>query len=152
SAEQKALANDAEEFRDIVKREIWTAVDMVFGADESHQPTFRVENFMEIPANGWDAWVAMETELAKPVHAKNIESGSRAGWVLTSLVMPRGQGLPYQASTLDFYDSWEQMNSDEGAAWATVHPKLTEAEIVKRIESTRTIMRSEVRMLVEYIE
>ena len=44
------------------------------------------------------------------------------------------------------------MNSDEGAAWATVHPKLTEAEIVKRIESTRTIMRSEVRMLVEYIE
>ncbi len=152
TTEQKEFANRAEEFRDIVKREIWMAADMAFRTESDDQPKFRVENFMQIPSNGWDTWMEMETELAKPVHIKNMETGNRAGWALTVMVLPRGQGLPYQASTVDFYDSWEQMNSDEGASWAVVHPGLSEEEIGKRIEPTRTIVRSEVRMLVEHIK
>lgn len=152
SSEQEEIADRAEEFRDIVKREIWTAADMAFGTEGDDQPKFRVENFMQIPSNGWDAWMEMETELAKPVHVKNIELGNRAGWALTILVMPHGAGLPYQASTVDFYDSWEQMNSNEGAAWETTHPNMSEEQVNSRIEGTRTLVRSEARMLILYTE
>jgi hypothetical protein len=151
SADQKALAMDADKYRDLVKREIWTGGEMLF-APGNTQPKFRVENFMKIPAGGWDAWVEMESKFVKPVHEKNIAMGNMAGWIMGYMVFPRGDDYPYQASTVDFYTSWEQMNKDGGKAWKETYPNMSDAEIEKRFNNARSISKSEMRMLVDFVE
>ncbi len=151
TAEQKDIANKAGDYRDLVKREIWTAGDMVF-APGNTRPTFRVENFMRIPPGGMNAWEEMETQFVMPVHKKSIELGTRAGWLMGFMVLPRGDDYPYQASTVDYYNTWEDMDKDEGKAWEAVHPGMDWGKVIQRFNSTRTIAKTEVRRLVDYVE
>ncbi len=149
--DQRTIANRAEELRDLVKREIWSGGDRVF-ATGGDRPKFAVENFMRIADANWDAWEKMEMEFVKPVHQKSIELGTRAGWMMAYMVLPRGADYPYRASTIDFFNSWEQMGLDEGKSWETVYPGMTYEEIGARFENTRTIAKTEVRRLVDYVE
>lgn len=151
TAVQKETANNAPLYRDLVKREIWTAGDMVFAPGSKNQK-YRVENFMAIPAGGWEEWTETESKFVKPVHEKNIATGNRAGWLMGFMVLPRGGDHAYQASTVDFYNSWEDMNKNEGQAWKEVYPDMSDDRIWKRIESTRTIIKTEVRRLVDFVE
>lgn len=151
SEEEIEMADQAEMYREIVKAEIWTAYDVVMRTGDT-RPRIEVENFMRIPANGWDAWLDMEMNMVKPVHQKSVEMGTRAGWMITTMVLPRGDELPYQASTLDFYESWADMDQDESAAWEAVHPDLSDRVAEDRINGTRTLVRTEVRMLIDYVE
>ena len=150
TAEQLELANNAYEYRDAVKREIWTGGDMVLAPGAN--PEYRVENFMKIPAGGWNDWVEMESKFVKPVHEKNIAMGNRAGWLMAFMVMPRGNDYAYQASTIDFYNTWEDMNKDEGKAWKEVYPDMSDDRIWKKIGSTRTLVKTEVRRLVDFVK
>lgn len=77
-ASTRDIAENAEMYRDIVKREIWMGGDRAF-APGTTQPKFRVENFMKIPVDGWEKWIELETKFIKPVHEKNIALGNRAG-------------------------------------------------------------------------
>lgn len=151
SEEERVIADQAHLFRDIVKREIWTGQEFTFAPD-AENPMYRVENFMDIPAGGWDTWVEMEKKFAKPFIEKSIDMGNRAGWLIASLVLPRGADLPYQASTIDFYNSWEDMGKSDEEAWNAVYADMDEEQISKRINSTRTIVRSEVRRLVDIVK
>lgn len=151
TAEQIKIADNAEDYRDIVKREIWTGGDRVFAPGDK-QYAYAVENFMRIPAGGWKAWDEMETQFVMPVHKKSVELGTRFGWMIGYLVLPRGADYPYQASTVDFYDSWEQMSQEEDKAWEAVYPDMTWDQIGERFEGTRTIARTEVRRLVDFVE
>lgn len=150
TAEQKDLADRAEEFRDIVKREIWTAADMAFGPAGGMAP-YRVENFMKVPANGWDDWMEMEARFVKPVH-ESIAMGNRAGWIMGFMVFPQGAEQPYDVSTIDFYNTWEDMDKSDQKAWDAVYPDMSKGHIGRRIESTRTLVRKEVRRLVDSVE
>ncbi|MFK7922565.1 MAG: hypothetical protein AB8H47_11450 [Bacteroidia bacterium] len=151
SSAQKEMVDKVEMYRELVKREIWTAQDVLEGEGVA-TAKYRVENFMKIPAGGWEDWIEMETRFAKPVHQKSIDMGIRSGWYLTTMIMPGGEEMAYNASTLDMYNSWEDMNKDEGAAWQAVYPDMSFAHANKRFESTRTLVRSEVRMLFDYIQ
>lgn len=151
TAEQKDVANKAGDYRDIVKREIWTAGDMVFAPGVT-KALYRVENFMKIPAGGWEDWVEMESKFVKPVHVKSISMGTRAGWLMGFMILPRGDGYPYQGSTVDYYNTWEDMAKDEGKAWQAVYPGMSEDRIGKKIEATRSIYKTEVRRLVDSVE
>ena len=151
TAKQKEIADNAELYRDIVKREIWAGGEQVF-VPGGKRPMYAVENFMRIPPGRMDAWEEMETEFVMPVHKKSVELGTRAGWMITYMVLPRGADYPYQASTLDLYDSWEQMGLDEGKAWEAVHPGMDWGKAVQRFNATRTIAKTEVRRLVDFVE
>ena len=151
-ADKREIAEKAELYRDIVKTEVWTAGEMAFQPGSTSRPRYIVDNYMQIPVGGWEAWIELETNFVKPVHEKNIAMGNRAGWLMAFLVLPRGDGLPYQASTIDYYDSWEDMDKDEGQAWEAVYPGMSETYVSDRIESTRRLVRTEVRELVYSVE
>ena len=149
--EMREAADNAADYRDLVKREIWTSQDRVFAPDAKN-PKYRVENFMSLPAGGYDQWLDMETTFAKPFIEKSIEMGNRAGWLIGSVVFPRGAEFPYQVSSLDFYDSWEDMGKSDAKAWTAVYGDMKDEQIGKRINSSRTLVRSEVRVLVDFVK
>lgn len=149
-AEQKALPANLKdivartgEYRDLVKSEIWRLGDNI--NKEGVKANIVVENFFKVPANGWEDYLEMETRFVKPVHQKNIDMGNRAGWALTFMVAPQGADQPYDCSTVDLYEKWEDMNNDEGKAWEAVYPGMSDAHISNRIEPTRTLVRREIR-------
>ena len=84
-ADKREIAEKAEDYRDIVKTEIWSAGDLAGNPGAK----FRVENFMRIPEGGWQKWIEMESKFVKPVHEKNIAAGNRAGWLLAFMDLPR---------------------------------------------------------------
>lgn len=145
-------AMDAYLYRDCVKREIWTAGERVFTPD-GKRPEIMIENFMNIPAGGFNAWHDMELEIAKPIMEKSVKNGTRAGWMTTFKVLPRTWGEDeYQVSTLDIYEDWSQMNIGDGKAIEALHPGKTMSDVFGNFSSVRTILRSEVRRLVDYVE
>jgi len=151
SEKQLVLANNANQYRDIVKKEIWRAADIVFAPGDT-RPQYAVENFMKIPAGGWDDWVEMETQFVKPVHQKNIKMGNRAGWLIGFMILPRGDDYPYQGSTIDFYNTWEDMEKDESKAWKAIYPSMDPSRVKSRIEATRTLVKTEVRKLLYFVD
>jgi hypothetical protein len=62
-------------------------------------------NQMKVPDA--DAWGKLETEIWKPIQEARIKDGQMDAWGTYYLIMPSGSGLPYQASTVDIYPSWE---------------------------------------------
>lgn len=152
-AEQKALPANLKDivantgqYRDIVKSEIWRTTDYI--AKKDFKAKYVVENFFKVPPGGWDDYLEMETRFVKPVHQKNIDLGNRGGWVLGYMVAPQGEDQPYDCSTVDLYDKWEDLDNDEGKAWETVYPGMSDAQIGKRIEATRSLVRREIRQVV----
>ncbi|HMQ49889.1 MAG TPA: hypothetical protein PKA00_20745 [Saprospiraceae bacterium] len=148
SADQRAIAGKAGEYRDLVKSEIWLEVDFLAKADFK-ETNYVVENFFNVPAGGWDNYMEMETRFVKPVHQKNIAKGNRSGWVLTRLMAPSGEELPYNCSTVDLYDKWEDMDNDDGKAWEEVYPGMSDSHIGDRINSARKLVRTEIRQVID---
>lgn len=149
--DKREIADKARDYRDLVKKEIWTAEDMIFEKGAT-RPIYSVENFMSIPKGGWEKWLEMETKFAKPFIKKSMEMGNRAGWLIGNMVLPSGEEFPYQASTVDYYNTWEDMGKSDEKAWKAVHGDMDNEQIGKRIQSTRTIVRTEVRKMVDFVE
>jgi hypothetical protein len=148
--EEQKIADSTEMYRDLVKREIWEA-PVRLEPKEGSMPKYFVENFMNIKEGKWEEWMNMEVDFAMPVHKKNIEKGNLGGWLLTNMLLPRGAELPYQASTVDIYNTWEDMAKDQGAAWKEVYPEMDWGKIDKKVNSSRTIVRSEVREVIYFV-
>lgn len=148
-ADKKAIVEKTDTYRDRVKSEIWREQDGIFKKDFKGAK-YVVENFFKVPANGWDDYLEMETRFVKPVHQKNIDMGNRAGWVLGFVVAPQGSDMPYDCSTVDLFDKWEDIdNEQDGKAWEAIYPGMSNAHIGHRIESTRTLVRTEIREVVQ---
>jgi hypothetical protein len=147
-ADQQKLLNNAAKYRDLVKRELWTVVDGV----GNMRAKYAVENYMSVPYSGWSEYMAMETEFVKPIHEKSIEKGNRAGWMVGYMMMPHGEGMDYQASTIDFYDSMADMTNSDADIWEATYPGMSDEEISKRIDKTRMLFKAETRMLVAFVE
>jgi hypothetical protein len=150
--EQLAVADNTEQYRDLVRSELWVAMDEAFN-QRTKPANFQMVNYMDVPDGRWDEYMAMETKLVKPVHQVVIDNGKRAGWGLYSLVLPYGSEMPYQAATVDFYDKWENIGGGGMMdALKKVHPNMSEAYFSRQINETRTLVRGELRVLVDYVE
>ena len=150
--EMQPVIDKTEEYRDLVNREVWQTGDAIYKEGATGYAKFHVCNFMDVPADGWHAYWDMETKLVKPVHQLSIKAGKRLGWGLYTMVLPYGANQPYQAATVDFYDKWPDINSDTNDEWGKAHPGMDEDYIDRRIQQTRTLVKSEIRRLVDSVQ
>lgn len=152
--EQAEAANNATQYRDLIRTEVWVAEDEVFKAGESGPAKFHMVNYMKVPAGRWAEYANMEAKLVKPLHKLSIDKGQRAGWGLYSMVLPYGEQFPYGALTVDFFDKWEDVGGGGGFAedLQKVHPGMSQAYFNRQITETRSLVRSELRVLVDYVD
>ena len=88
--------------------------------------------------------------VVEPVHQKHIDQGGRAGWALYSLSLPYSDDLPYNASAVDFYYSWDQFGkSNPAKLWQEVHPDKSDSYIMDMIYNSRRLARQDVWKLVD---
>lgn len=150
-ADQLELLSNADDYRTLVKREVWEILDYV-PTPGDQRPKYILDNYMRVPAGGWQAYVEMESKFVKPIHEKSAAAGNRAGWLLAAMVLPQGDDFAYQASAVDFFHTLPDMTNDNSPFWKEVYPNMSDEEIGKRIESARTVAKRELRVIVDYTE
>jgi hypothetical protein len=68
-------------------------------------------NYVKVQPDDMAQWLKLEEETFKPVHQARIEFGAFKGWALTTLAMPSGSELPYNAMTVDWYKDWSSIGA-----------------------------------------
>ena len=148
SKEEQAIANKTEQMRDLTMHQVIRQVDVAFKQDPAtNPPKYLVVNYMSVPDGHWQDYYEMETKLAKPMHMEAMKGeGGRSGWGLYSPVFPYGEEQPYDAYTVDFYNTWKDMNTGGGNFQETmekVHPGMSQVYFTRKINETRDLMKGE---------
>lgn len=149
--EMQPIVDKTEEYRALISREVWQTGASIFKEDATGFAKYQVCNFMDVPDDGWHDYWDMETKLVQPVHQLGINAGRRLGWGLYTLTLPYGANQPYQAATVDFFNAWSDINANSGEDWMKAHPDMDEAYVNRRITQTRTLVRSEIRVLIDSV-
>lgn len=68
-------------------------------------------NYVKVQPTDMGPWLKLEQDTLKPVHEQRIEMGAFKAWALTTLAMPSGSALPYNAMTVDVYKDWSALGA-----------------------------------------
>ena len=109
-------------------------------------------NYMSVPPPMSADYEQLETEIWFPIHSEAIRSGQTAGWSLWSLLFPRGAGLPYQYLTLNAFSEYAYaFELDFSIPFNNIHPDKDYLETLEKTWGTRTIVRTELWDLIDYL-
>jgi hypothetical protein len=153
SKEQLAMMDKSDETEQMVKKEIWQVEDKIARADYVPPSKYHLANFMSVADGKWDDYMEMEKTLVKPIHEEQARIGGRAGWSLLALREPDGAARAYQASTMDFFDRWADIGANDlSDFYSQIHPGKSPEYITRQITGTRSLIRQEIRRLVDYVQ
>ena len=109
-------------------------------------------NYMKVEPLMRTEYEQLETEIWFPIHSEAIRSGHTAGWSLWSMLFPRGDGLPYQYLTLNAFSEYTYaFELDFSIPFSNIHPDKDYAETQAKTVQTRTIVRTELWDLIDYV-
>jgi hypothetical protein len=141
------LASEAQAARDLVRSEAWQLLDEVPAGGPAKLSRYIRVSYMKVPAGGEDAYIALERQMWKPIHAQRVADGHAAGWALYALRFPSGAGLDYNFATVESYDQFGQLeNPITLEMFKRVHPNAdpaTLAAMADRTTAVRELVRSE---------
>lgn len=152
--EELNKTKETDQLRTILKREVFEYRDGVWKDDYRRPAKFTVINYMKLKpdliSSNYDE---MENKFWKPIHAENIKSGHLASWALYYKQMPMGNNEAYDAATVDSYDNFNHtlINNYE-EVFSKVHPDKNATEILKKTNAARSLVKREVRLLVDFVQ
>lgn len=153
SKEQLALMERSTDVEEMTKKEIWMVEDKVSRAAYVPPSKYHTANFMKVVDGKWDDYMEMEKTLVKPIHEEHARTGGRAGWTLMALREPDGSARAYQAATFDHFDRWADIGAtDLSDFYSQIHPGKSPEYITNQITGTRSLIRQEIRRLVDYVQ
>lgn len=151
---EKAMVQKTGEFRDIVKSEVWRAVDVAF-AEDFLEAKVQVFNFFSMKEGHTSTeHQKLEREIWLPVHKARVDAGAMKGWASLTMVMPYGTEQAYQDATIDIYKDMKQFMSPHKMTeyFKKVHPGKDPNAMINKIFDVTEIMRGEVRLRLDHVE
>ena len=104
-----------------------------------------VVNFMDVKPENRSTYVEMESEIFKPLHKVNNESGKIVDWVLARRVIPYGAEIKTDYITMDKYESYADMqNSGFMEMFTKVHPTKDGKATMTKMSKMRKLAKSEI--------
>ncbi len=127
--------------REMVWSELWVQLDGVGPG------AFKYVRVNQMAADDGDAYVEMEQEIYKPVHAALMEAGETGGWGLYQRVAPWGTSSAYNYGTVDFL---EDLGAFPFAEYlAKVHSGADLDAIDERTVATRDLVSGSIWVLLD---
>lgn len=132
------------------KAELWRILDS-FGTPELGN--YVRLDYMKVQPNNFNEWIKLEKETYKPVHQARMELGSMKGWVLSTLMMPGGSSLPYNAMTVNMYKDWAQIGTPlkYQEAFQKAFPGKDMSQVMALTPTLRDLIRTELYEVVDVI-
>jgi hypothetical protein len=140
------------ETRDIVKSQLCYSIASAPRIPLERPAAYLQVNYMEVDPAKRSEYEQLETEIWFPIHSESIRSGRTAGWSLWSMLFPRGEGLPYQYLTLNAFSEYSYaFELDFSIPFSNIHPEKDYAETAEKTRQSRTIVRSELWDLIDFV-
>jgi L-rhamnose mutarotase len=109
-------------------------------------------NYMKVEPPMQSEYEQLESEIWLPIHNESIRSGRTTGWGLWSALFPRGSGRPYQYITLNAFSKYSTIfDLDFSIPFNSIHPDKDYKETQERTWEVRSIVRSELWDLIDYV-
>lgn len=93
-----------------------------------------------------DEYIKMEMETWKPIHSALAEKGTTVGWGFYRLFTPSGESQPYEFATVNMLNRLGPLPVQETIE--EVHPGMSFDEIIDQAEAARTVVDSEMWLLI----
>lgn len=135
----------------LVSVEIWVQIDAI-GPPTQKGGYVRLNHYSVKPGMMED-WTRLETTYWKALVDPWIKSGAKSAWGLYNLWMPEGDGLPYNAATVDVFADWNSLlhGAPVGELWPKVHPHTEITEVFDRLDRVRSRHDIEVFKVIELV-
>ncbi len=132
--------------------ELWKTEAGIMDSANAGISTFLVMNFMRVKPGMESQYLALENDIARPLHIERINRGMMHNWRTFSIIMPSGIGYNYNFVTADFYDDVNNIQYEfSNDILKAVMPGANYTKTMNAIYNTRDIMRSELWELVYYV-
>jgi hypothetical protein len=146
-----ATAAKLSSIRKMVKQEFYEQLDNV-NAPDNAVPKYTMISYMKSTPGLTSAYIEEEKSIWKPIHQEFVKSGQTAGWGFWGLIMPSGTEQPFDFVTANQYLDYGKLNSTNYAeAMKKVYPTRSTDNLGSQTQRTRSIVRSELWELVDYI-
>jgi len=140
------------ESREHIKSELYYSVATAPQIPLEKPAAYMQVNFMKVAPDMHAAYEALESEIWLPIHNESIRSGRTTGWSLWSSLFPRGAARPYQYITLNSFSEYSYIfELDFSVPFRSIHPDVDYNEMQERTWQTRTIVRTELWDLIDYV-
>ena len=138
--------------RENIKTELFYSIATAPGIPLENPAEYLQVNYMNVDAGKESVYEQLETEIWLPIHNESITTGRTKGWGLWRLLFPRGAGRPYQYITLNTFSEFSYIfENDFSIPFSNIHPDRDFAEITQQTQQARTIVRTELWDLIDYV-
>lgn len=150
--ENEVLAKSLE-LADYQYSELWKTEAGVMNVMDSEPGGYAVVNFMRVKPGMENQYLALENDIARPLHEERIQQDKMHNWRTYSLMKPGGSGYDYNFITADFYDKVSNIEYGfTNEIMQSVMPKANFTETMDAIIATREIVNSELWELLYFKE
>ena len=111
--------------RDLAVRIYLEQIDATDDKFDMPLGTIAVMNLMKVAGGNYGNYEKAESEVFKPMHQKQVDSGRRGNWGLLRYMLPRGSEVFATHIAVDMYKDYDQMFMEQ----ETDAPKLTQSQI-----------------------
>jgi len=148
-----AIEDEALATRDLVRSEVWQLIDQVPEGGTSAPARYLLVNCMKVPQGGADAYVQLEREMWKPIHAASIADGHAASWQLYGRRFPSGTSLDCGFGTVDAFNHFADVENPVTLDLIKkVHPNADAATLAAISDRTSAVRQLFLQQLWELID
>lgn len=149
-----ARLKETDQTRTMVKQEIFQYKDGVWKDDYRRPAKFTVINYMKLKPDLFNSrYAELESKYWKPIHAQSIKEGNMAAWAMYYKQFPLGEEEAYDAATVDSYDHFNHtLESHFDEIFPKVHPDKNKDAVLRETTDTRSLVKREVRLLVDFVQ
>ncbi|MEQ8523882.1 hypothetical protein [Gracilimonas sp.] len=153
SADKKEILTKSLALADYQYSELWKTEAGVMSIMDSKPGGYAVINFMRVKPGMENQYLALENDIARPLHEERIQQEKMHNWRTYSLMKPGGVGYDYNFITADFYDKVSNIEYGfTNEIMQSVMPGANFTETMNAIIDTREIVNSELWKLLFYHE
>jgi len=147
------FGNEALATRDLVRSETWQLIDQVPEGGLATPARYLLINCMRVPSGGAEAYLQLEREMWKPIHAARVADGYTAGWQLYGLRFPNRTAADCTFGTVESYNKFANLENPVTLDMIKkVHPNAdaaTIAAISDRTEAVRQLVQQQLWELID---
>lgn len=141
--------------REVVRTEIWQINGKIIPEEATGvSGNYLTVNYFD-SRGGSGEHMEMELDFWGRIHETRIEKDILNSWAMYTLLYPGGDARHYTYSTIDYYESLEDMREPVGAGIARIaHDGLSDEEIdnyFRRTGASRTLFKTELWKRLDYV-
>ena len=148
---REAMLAKRDELSYLVSTDVWRGWERI---GRSEKGNYARINFFKVKAGMGGDWLRAERAGWKQLAEENAKQNPGEGWRLSTLAMPGGTSLAYNAMTIDIFPSWEALGKGTPvrAIWNKVHPNMDFTTYMDRVGALAERPRTDVVKLIEVFQ